>query len=115
MKKLALFVAGLLLAGGAYAQGGEEQHGEFSSISKQEKDGGATIEWYGERTTIFGTCRGRCLTVCKRITYPASQMGEETMGNVNASDHYVVVSDGERTIMVKASQVDWRTGAIKTK
>lgn len=40
MKKLALFVAGLLLAGGAYAQGFDEQQGEFSSISRQEKDGG---------------------------------------------------------------------------
>ena len=37
------------------------------------------------------------------------------MQNVSAADRLVVVSDGERTVMVKASQVDWRTGAIKTK
>lgn len=115
MKKLALFVAGLLLAGGAYAQGFDEQQGEFSSISRQEKDGGATTEWFGERAGIFVPCRGNCVAVCKRITYPSSQGGEGTVQSVNAADRYVVVSDGERMIMVKASQVDWRTGAVKTK
>ena len=115
MKKLALFVAGLLLAGGAYAQGFDEQQGEFSSISRQVKEGGGTVEWYGEKAGIFSPCRGRCIAVCKKITYPSPQRGEGTVQSVNAADRYVVVSDGERTIMVKASQVDWRTGAIKTK
>lgn len=115
MKKLVLFVAGLLLAGGAYAQGFEEQHEEFSSLSKQEKDGGATVEWYGEKAGILSPCKGPCVAVCKRITYPSSQGGEGTVQSVNAADRYVVVSDGERMIMVKASQVDWRTGAVKTK
>lgn len=115
MKKLALFVAGLLLAGGAYAQGFEEQYGEFSSISRQEKEGGGTVEWYGEKAGIVKACRGNCVTVCKRITYPSSQIGEGTIESVNTVDRYVIVSDGERTIMVRASQVDWRTGAIKIK
>ena len=115
MKKLALCVAGLLLACGAYAQGFEEQQGEFSSMLRQGKDGGATVEWYGEKAGILRPCKGNCIAVCKRITYPSSQRGEGTVQSVNAADRYVVVSDGERTIMVKASQVDWRTGAIKTK
>ncbi len=115
MKQLALFVAGLLLAGGTYAQGFDEQHGEFSSISRQVKEWGATVEWYGEKAGIVNACRGNCVTVCKRITYPSSQIGEGTIESVNTADRYVIVSDGERMIMVKASQVDWRTGAIKIK
>lgn len=114
MKKLALFVAGLLLAGSAYAQVVDKQE-RLSSGSNEEKGGGGTIEWYGERVGITHPCWGHCLTVCKRITYPAPQMEEEAMQNVSAADRLVVVSDGERTVMVKASQVDWRTGAIKTK
>lgn len=77
--------------------------------------GGGTVEWYGERAGLLRPCRGCCVAVCKRITYPSPQRGEGTVQSVNAADRYVVVSDGERTIMVKASQVDWRTGAIKTK
>lgn len=115
MKQLALFVAGLLLAGGVYAQGFDEQQGEFSSISRQEKDGGGTVEWYGEKAGVVRACRGNCVTVCKRITYPSSQVGEGTIESVNTADRYVIVSDGERTIVVKASQVDWRKGAIKIK
>lgn len=114
MKKLALFVTGLLLAGSAYAQVVDKQE-RLSSGSNEEKGGGGTIEWYGESAGICRPCKGPCVAVCKRITYPAPQMEEETVQNVSAADRLVVVSDGERTVMVKASQVDWRTGAIKTK
>lgn len=92
-----------------------ERDGGCSSISRQVKEGGATVERYGEKAGVVRACRGNCVTVCKRITYPSPQRGEGTVQSVNAADRYVVVSDGERTIMVKASQVDWRTGAIKTK
>ena len=114
MKKLALFVAGLLLAGSAYAQVVDKQE-RLSSSSNEEKGGGGTIEWYGERVGVFRPCTGPCVAVCKRITYPSSQIGEGTIESENMADRLVVVSDGERTVMVKASQVDWRTGAIKTK
>lgn len=114
MKKLALFVAGLLLAGSAYAQVVDKQE-KLSSASNEEKGGEGTIEWYGERAGVLSPCTGNCVTVCKKITYPAQQKEEETMQNVSAADRYVIVSNGEQTIVVKASQVDWRTGAIKTK
>ena len=114
MKKLALFVAGLLLAGSAYAQVVDKQE-RLSSSSNEEKDGGATIEWYGERVGVFRPCTGSCVTVCKRITFPSSQIGGGTIESENITDRYVMVSDGERTVMVTASQVDGRTGAIKTK
>lgn len=77
--------------------------------------GGGTVEWYGEKDGLLRPCKGRCIAVCKRITYPSPQRGEGTIESVNAADRYVIVSDGERMIMVKASQVDWRTGAIKIK
>lgn len=114
MKKLALIVAGLLLAGGVYAQGDDRQE-ELSSISRKVANGGATIEWYGERSGIIGPCMGNCVAVCKRITYPDSKVGGGALEVQNASNPDVIVSDGETTIVVKASQVDWRTGAVKTK
>lgn len=82
---------------------------------RQGKDGGATVEWYGEKAGILRPCKGRCIAVCKRITYPSSQVGEGTIESENIADRHVIVSDGERMIMVKVSQVDWRMGAIKIK
>lgn len=103
---------------GRFATGGWclcERDGGCSSISRQVKEGGATVEWYGEKAGIVRACRGNCVTVCKRITYPFSQIGEGTIESVSTVDRHVIVSDGERTIMVRASKVDWRTGAIKMK
>ena len=114
MKKLALFVAGLLLAGSAYAQVVGKQE-RLSSGSNEEKGGGGTIEWYGESAGICRPCKGPCIAVCKRITFPSSQIGGGTIESENITDRYVMGSDAERTGMGKASQVDWRTGAIKTK
>ncbi len=110
MKKI--IVLSILLISSMFAFAQSESN---EGIAKEKEfTAKGSVEYYGDKAGFLRPCKGTCYRLCKKITHPELPTSSTKSGTAeNKKVEYVRISDGNRSIIVEKSRVNFSDGSIK--